>query len=51
MLNKCKTQTFKRLFISITYYWKATDIAVSSLSIEEKVVTLRRLQTKSNYNV
>ena len=51
LLNKCKALLFKTLYINNTYHWKVTNITVSSLSIEEKVVTLRRLQTKSNYNV
>lgn len=51
LLNKCKTLLFKTLYINNTYHWEVTNITVSSLSIEEKVVTLRRLQTKSNYNV
>ena len=51
MLNKCKEKTYKCLYISVAYFWKVTNAAVSSLSIEEKVVTLRRLQTKSNHYV
>ena len=51
LLNKRKTKWRKILYINNTSHLKATVIAVSSLSIEGKVVTLRRLQTKSNYNV
>ena len=48
ILNKYKLYIVYCLKINISYHWKVTNIGVSSLSVEEKVVTLRRLLTKSD---